>query len=184
MRHADVQEKSEIAHLIEKSPQSMTMMLLVGVLLSLTISGSLMNLETYAKCNSRDDVGPRSLMYWQSNDGDDWPRQVIYWQEKNEHDWPRQVMYWQANEATMDLFCLAAQNKLSTVIIIVWVPILLYCVLAHYKTRTVSVVDDEDVTDDENVENFSNLSISINEDPSTFSNLLYPEYFYNYDGFN
>ena len=171
MRNAKIEEKSEIAHLIEKTPQSVIMMLLVGVLLSLTISGSLMNLETYAKCNTRYNVGPRSMMNSNLNHDD------------YDDGLPRSVMYWQANDDTMDLVCFAAENKVSTVIILVWVPILLYCVFVHYKTTTVRVIEDEEIVDDEDGEEFPNLSISFNEDASSFSNLLYPDYFYNYEGF-
>ena len=44
----------------------------------------------------------------------------------------------QANiEEDLMLLCLAAQNKMLTVFLLVWLPILLYCLIANYKVETV-----------------------------------------------
>ena len=44
----------------------------------------------------------------------------------------------QANvQEDLVLLCLAAQNKLLTVFLIVWLPIILYCVVGNYKVETV-----------------------------------------------
>ena len=44
----------------------------------------------------------------------------------------------QANiEEDLMLLCLAAQNKILTVFLLVWLPILLYCLIANYKVETV-----------------------------------------------
>ena len=80
----------------------------------------------------------------------------------------RDNVYWAVDDATLDIVCLASSNKILTVALTVWTPIIIFCVSKYFKTDYLkkakhpvdfNFLDNiEDLDDDfEYIEDFSSL---------------------------
>ena len=97
---------------------SLAVFLSVGSLLSLMITGTLGTVERYVDCpgltSAKSEIGERSSLYWKSS------------------------LYWRADTEALAVLCLAAGNRLATVLFSVWLPLLTFCLLRYQKTEDVS----------------------------------------------
>ena len=91
---------------------SLAVFLSVGSLLSLMITGTLGTVERYVDCpgltSAKSEIGERSSLYWR------------------------------ADTEALAVLCLAAGNRLATVLFSVWLPLLTFCLLRYQKTEDVS----------------------------------------------
>ena len=91
---------------------SLAVFLSVGSLLSLMITGTLGTVERYVDCpgltSAKSEIGERSSLYLRTD------------------------------TETLAVLCLAAGNRLATVLFSVWLPLLTFCLLRYQKTEDVS----------------------------------------------
>ena len=119
----------ESVHVIEKSLDSVRVFLVAGALLSAMITGSLASLERYAECPETPAMA--EIMRGQRTE-------VMRGQRAEVMRGQRAALYWRADTESLALLCSAASHKLVTVVTLVWLPIITFCLLRYHKTETLN----------------------------------------------